>query len=715
MNIIKSLSFLLLLAINVNANANSSDVTISCPSDVWLSCGAEIWGLSAYGNAYYYVNGQQYNAGQASVNYDLTNCQTGKIYRTWSVEDYNWNIISCTQTIYISGGYFNYSNIHWPETDLQLYGCNVSTHPDDLPEGYRKPEFDYVSCSMVGRSYKDQVFQFGPDCKKILRTWTVLDWCNYYPGSNNPGVWSFTQTIKVSNDANPELNCPADLEILPQNCEGAYVSLEDVLTDAVPCTGDYSISNNSIYADENGENASGFYPIGHTEVLYEMEYACGQITRCSQKIVVQEKAPVPYCLSELNIVLMPMDTDSDGLTDDGMVELWAKDLDYASFHPCYPDEILDFSFSSDTDSSAIVFTCSDVGLNELQLWVTDHNGNQAWCAVTVDVQNNAANIPDCQPSGNRTAVEGIVTDAHEAPLSNVFIELKSRAYLTNTTVWDTVWQQVVVDSTTTAAGLILYFYDYVETYVPRTVNALIPGVRINFNSDVDGVFISPELDPQRNYRLTAYRYPDNSVIDSDDVQILKNYLNGTLETESADFYLAADINEDRSVDLDDLYLLEAIAQGEEDEWPKERQWVFYDKQKLSEMDSLDNALVSEAVQEIMIEQNLQRFETMALMGVQKGNLTDYASAKTDVETDRRARDLDIRVYPNPFLTDLTISNPTGSSITVTVQNAEGKLMYNKTSTETSMNINETLAWPQGNYFYKIIYSDQAISGKLIKM
>lgn len=120
-----------------------------CPSDVWLNCNDDIWDLSGYGNAYYVLYGSNHDAGSPSVVYDVNSCNVGVIYRTWTAwNPYSHKYVSCTQNIYVnSSSYFNSSNIYWPHQELQLYGCNTSIHPNDLPYGYGKPHYDYLTCN----------------------------------------------------------------------------------------------------------------------------------------------------------------------------------------------------------------------------------------------------------------------------------------------------------------------------------------------------------------------------------------------------------------------------------------------------------------------------------------------------------------------------------------------------------------------------------------
>lgn len=693
-------------------------VNLVCPSDVWLPCGAEIWNLSQYGNAYYYIGSNQYSAGQPTVTYDLTTCQTGKIYRTWSVEDYNWNIISCTQTIYVNGGNFNYYNIHWPDQEIHLYGCNVNVDPDNLPYGQGRPHFDYMSCSMVGSSYKDQVYSFGPDCKKILRKWTVLDWCNYYPGGSNPGVWTYTQTIKISNTEVPQLNCPADIEVIPQNCDGAYVNIENAIYNGVPCSGHYEIENNSIYADNTEANASGFYPIGTTTIDYSLHYACGEQTKCQQKIKVLEKRPVPYCLSHLSIALMPQDTDNDGQVDNGMVELWAKDLDYASYHPCRSYESLHFSFSAETDSVSRTFTCEHVGENELQLWVTDSRGNQSWCAVTVSVQNNAANIPNCQPESNMRLIEGLVSDVHGQALENVELKFSTEPTYELVEILDTIVQEQIIDSTITQQGLILYFYDYVETVIPRIIEVELPGESVRTLTNAQGVFDSAMISKDKVYKLEAEFNKGTSFdITEKDLKALRDYLDGKILFNHAYSYFAADLNEDQQIDERDYEILEIMYAGGNSVSPIGNQWIFLIKAELESLNPRDIPVDAAVTREIAFNKSETESDTLMLVGIKKGKLTYRKARSVDsVQIDSRSNeDFDITVYPNPFTSLITLTNESNENLQIDFFNLNGQKILSFESSESKLEIEDAASWQNGTYYYVVQSKTGTHTGKIIKL
>lgn len=399
--------------------------TLYCPDDVTVSCSDEIWDLSIYGNATYYYNGGWYDAGTPVVNYYLNSCNSGYITRTWTVEDYNWNPYSCTQTITVTadGSTFNESNITWPQEHITLEGCYPSTHPSQLPPGWGYPTWynSGSSCgtSNVGVSYSDQVYTISSTCKKIVRKWQVMDWCQYNPnswyGGYTPGLWTYYQFIKISKGDLPILVCPDDITVNSNNCVNAYLNVPPLWVEGETCGGDFEITNDSPYADSNGADISGTYPVGWHYVKYTVKYGCGSKKTCTRKIkVTKKKPPVPYCYAALAVPLMGVDTDGDGEFDDGMVEIWAKDLDKGSTASCNGGN-LKFSFSSDVTDTYKTFTCDDVGENEVQMWVTDNSGNQSYCLVTIDVQNNGANIPNCEPEEDDTDGDGIVDSEDNCP------------------------------------------------------------------------------------------------------------------------------------------------------------------------------------------------------------------------------------------------------------------------------------------------------------
>jgi len=63
-------------------------------------------------------------------------------------------------------------------------------HPSNLMQPFQRPVVSGQCSYGYVTSYSDQLFNF-EGCKKVLRTWQVLDWCNY------PAIYTHVQVIKV--------------------------------------------------------------------------------------------------------------------------------------------------------------------------------------------------------------------------------------------------------------------------------------------------------------------------------------------------------------------------------------------------------------------------------------------------------------------------------------------------------------------------------------
>ena len=368
-------------------------VGITCPGDKWVDCDAELWTLYQYGDAFFKDYNGTFKLPEPVEKWYLNDCNTGYITRTWKHKAYGrW--YECVQTIHVGNTGYD-TDIYWPKDNLVLEGCNPNILPENLPAYYNKPHYNSGSCDMMIHTYKDQQFSFGGGCKKIIRKWTVINWCEYVPNSYpKKGYFEHYQTIKIINNEAPHAYENPTIEVNASDCDGGYVEVPELTVSGQDCNDGYKITNNSPYASYNGADASGVYPVGMHTIHYSVEYACGSSKTFQQVIKVNNTlAPVPICLSGVSIALMPVDEDHDGTPEDGSVLIWAKDFDFKSYSPCDLD--LTYSFSPDSLVMSAEFTCANVGVNDLNIYVTDVNGKQSYCRVDLVVQNNAANIPNC--------------------------------------------------------------------------------------------------------------------------------------------------------------------------------------------------------------------------------------------------------------------------------------------------------------------------------
>ena len=358
---------------------------IECPPDVTVDCDAEIWDLSIYGTAYVYGYGDPQPAGPPiSTEYNLNSCGVGTIVRTWVAYDYSGTPYYCSQVITVAAGGYGSIDIHWPY-DYTIHSCDPQVDPEDLPPGYDYPTIDGggASCTQILYSHDDLVFNINPPaCIKVLRKWTVIDWCSYDPNHWPPqGIWEHTQIIKIKPENPPMIWCPGDtLVSAGADCTAGYVQLPAAFGSS-DCGADVQITNNSPYAFSNGADASGHYPLGTTTVTFWADDGCGQETSCSMQITVKDlKKPTPICFGGISLGLMMM-------PDGYYMGLRADMFDKGSFDNCTPKDKLKMWVEPS------VVDCDDLGPTEVRVYVEDESGNVQYCNTIVYVQDNMGICP----------------------------------------------------------------------------------------------------------------------------------------------------------------------------------------------------------------------------------------------------------------------------------------------------------------------------------
>lgn len=539
---------------------------LECPPSVTVYCYDDVSNLDKWGIAYVWENYVKKPAPPpVKVVYNTNACGIGTITRYWEVEDPHWVIQKCSQTITIVGGTnFTAADITWPPA-YTIDGCNPSTDSRTLPYPYNYPSFNKLKCAQPMYSYKDTKYTVSDGCMKILRDWKVIDWCQYKPNVYPAvGQWTYTQVIKlIVSDSTAKIICPLDTVIeSTMNCKGAYVKLDSAKAIS-KCGFPLSIKNNSPYSKSKGPDASGDYPLGTTEFYFTAEYGCGKEIKCKVKVTVKNKiGPVPYCLNGLIVALMPVDTNKDGTPDDGMIAVWAKDFNLGSYHPCGYKK-LSFSFSSDTTNKSRIFTCADLGKNEVQMWVTDSLGNQSYCKTYLEVQNNNAQIPDCKRKDSiktSITVSGLVTDDQNQSLVDVKTALKMKAgikIIPSLIPVIKTWYDTIVRP----SGLKLYIRHTDTTYITK-YDTVVNQWSKELLSASNGKFQFTDLIKGQDYYLNlSKRELSFKGIDINDLIVLLKHISGSQRITDTYKLIAADINSDGTINQADFDLLYDIVSG----------------------------------------------------------------------------------------------------------------------------------------------------------
>ncbi|MBP7822125.1 MAG: HYR domain-containing protein, partial [Saprospiraceae bacterium] len=349
--------------------------------------------------------------------YNLT-CNKGTITRTFEATDISGLKSICTQIIMIQDLNPNNVTVRWPADFLSSSNCTAV--PKLQPDVTGKPIVSGADkCNQIMVTFEDQLFTLEPDaCIKILRKWTIIDWCIYQ--ANNPttgGYWTWTQIIKVSNTVAPTFTSSCadrNIDVYGPGCSG-NISLvgtaKDDCTDSADLVWYHSVD---LYNDGlspgieylrsgPGADASGTYPVGKHRITYFVKDGCNNESRCSFVItVVDAKKPTPYCNGSITTTIMPSTK---------AISIWAKDFNINSEDNCTSKENLKYYFLiNNIKFPSLNLDCSNIGLNKIRMYVEDEAGNSDYCEVTLDLQdpNKVCGGTFLRASGNMTTPDGRV-------------------------------------------------------------------------------------------------------------------------------------------------------------------------------------------------------------------------------------------------------------------------------------------------------------------
>ena len=363
---------------------------ITCPPDAEIDCSEAIGDLSRFGSPII-----QDNCGytlDSTIVEDLNSCGIGQIRRTFTATDDRGNSNTCTQVIRIieSDPYVE-EDIKWPE-HFTSETCGVSLAPEDLPDGIAYPEVLAEKCGNLQFAYEDEQFISSfPACYKVLRYWTIIDWCTY--DVNNPrdgGRFTHVQVLKVLDNIAPVIQCTTDTirGSIDTDCAAANVEIPTV--SATDCSDNITISHDSPYANSNGSDASGTYPLGETIVTFTATDPCGNSAECQVTVIVEDNTPPsPVCIVGLSVNL-------SGEGDNRMAMIDASAFNKSSMDNCTAEDNIRLTIrraettmgpKTAPQTEKLLFDCSDVGTQSIEFWATDEAGNSDYCQTFITIQD----------------------------------------------------------------------------------------------------------------------------------------------------------------------------------------------------------------------------------------------------------------------------------------------------------------------------------------
>jgi hypothetical protein len=348
----------------------------------------------------------------------INGCGEGWISRTWTMKDKCGNEVTATQKIYVK--HRSDFEVIFPED--KVVTCDFFHRTDTSFRGAGAPIISDDECEQIGVQYKDEVFTIEDSaCYKIVRTWTLIDWCKYDPNQHNhhpdvivddrlranssdrscvfrnikdngDGYMQYIQIIKVIDEIAPTFTCSDNTTCITAGCDAVInlpVSASDNCTDAsdIKIRAEITKPDNSVDRRSNIKAITGTFTEGIYKVKMTANDLCGNETICNMTITVKDcKKPTPYCIDGLATVIMP---------NNGTVEIWAKDFDRGAEDNCTAKDKLRFSFGPDVTKPNRVITCADIpngreALLVVDIYVHDLAENKDLCKVSLKVQDNSS-------------------------------------------------------------------------------------------------------------------------------------------------------------------------------------------------------------------------------------------------------------------------------------------------------------------------------------
>ncbi len=373
--------------------------SISCPSSVTLECNEDVTNLSLTG-----LPATSDACGIDTMFYEDTNnltCGVGSIERVWTAVDVHGNSNTCIQNIELEDN--SILNIIFPE-DTSVDFCTGNTDPSQTG----MPTISGEGCKNILVNFEDQNFSSNTFCNTIIRTWTVINWCEYNPNSGTGvGEYIHTQRIDIIDNTNPVITCSADTLVynFTNDCSSTFIDIS--IPTAADCSGDTFITNNSPFANASNEDASGFYPNGIHNIQFTAYDNCGNSSICNQIIEVRDGlSPNLICTNGLAIEM----------SANGSVTVDPLSLVASVSDNCTATNQLTFVLSPNT------FTCDDVGFQNVILSVTDLEGNETVCNTTIEVQDNmfSCSPPELNISGRMLNLLGAPIEGFEISANGVY-------------------------------------------------------------------------------------------------------------------------------------------------------------------------------------------------------------------------------------------------------------------------------------------------------
>lgn len=520
--------------------------SIYCPPPITLQCYDDVNYLQKTGRAT--AIGYPTSMIKYKDQSFLNGCRSGYISRKWYLDLNSNNQINndeptCVQIITLTADNSNIS-IQFP--DNKTYSCI-----EDIV--FEKPTWTAGPCDKLAYSYEDQVFNVAEDaCYKILRKFTVINWCNNQPNSSQNTVWNHIQQIKVVEKTPPKiLQCNHKIIELDADCKANFEIENNAIDEGICPTGLLSwIVKIDLWGDGStdytyGYTESGLFEIkavasntpikitlpvkvamGKHKVKWSVKDACGNYSSCETSVETKDlKPPTSYMHPLLTAAFQANFMDL-------MVQ--PQLFNISSSDNCTPSKYLRFSFSPNVFDTTRIVKCDNAGFQIYNIYVTDLQGNQSSTEVILLAFDNGSCLP-----GNK--ISGSIQEANGQAIQAATLKMKSQSH---------------------ADEMIAY-------------------------SDTEGRFEWSNVHLYENTELIPqYDQKDSKRTDIVDLKMLQDYIMGNRNLVNFE-WLAADLDNDYKIRIKDLDMLKKMILDPKMEQPYV--WRFFiDVDSITDVSQLKN-------------------------------------------------------------------------------------------------------------------------------
>lgn len=598
----------------IRVEDKNGQFSYSCDdSDVHLNC--EISLDEVVLNAEYAPQARYYSCDQREVNIDYriinehhNSCALGRVEVAYFVEG-NYNDTLCIRTFHFGDNtdlLFDY-----PPAEIITDCLDNVPHHEIVAEGE-------TGCHKLATSVSDREFEVPSGlgyCKKIIRTYTILDWCVYEPNSTSQnGLYTFTQIIKITDDQAPELTCIAADNIVASNCEASGFKLMAIATDNGSCTSDLSwqahldtdgdgtfettLTIDEVVGGKATATVTQSLTAGNYQIRWTVTDDCGNSDSVICNFAITANHQMPQCVDEV------MEID---ITIYGYAHLQIEE--YIAQHPemSVCGGAAGYSFSNtDRYETIMSLSCDDLpnGVSatvhkKLYLWNTE--GPVDSCTVPILLTDSHDICPD--ENGGSAMVSGLVHTSDHHSVESAKVTLSASSTLGSLDVMTGVEGSYMLDS---------------DGYQDFEIN-------VTKNDD-----------------------PANGV-STLDLVLIQQHILGLRPFDNGLTWLAADVNQDQKVSAADLVEIRKLILGRTLEFSSEMSWDFIAENQALDINPFElyNMIKASDITHDMTDQNFLAIKlgdvngnaiaNSAIAGTRSNSFTTLTLFDTPIETSEKVR------------------------------------------------------------------------------